>query len=50
MSTKTKQLIRQAIKIIKEEDGASAVGCYRDVVTEVLHLANKKFRKVARIC
>jgi hypothetical protein len=44
MSAKAKKLIKQAIKIIKEEDGTSAVGCYRDVVIEVLHLANKKFR------
>jgi hypothetical protein len=44
MSAKAKRLIKQAIKIIEEEDGASAVGCYRDVVIEVLHLANKKFR------
>lgn len=44
MSAKAKRLIKQAIKLIDEEDGASKVGCYRDVVTEVLHLANKKFR------
>jgi hypothetical protein len=44
MSTKAVRLIKQAIKLIEEEDGASKIGCYRDVVTEVLHLANKKFR------
>jgi hypothetical protein len=44
MSKNAKKLIRQAIKLIGEEDGASPVGCYRDVVTEVLHLANKRFR------
>ncbi len=43
MSTRAKALIRRAIKIIKEEDGASDIGCYRDIITEVLHLANKKF-------
>ena len=44
MSAKAKRLIKQAIKIIKEEDGASEIGGYRDAVTEILHLANKKFR------
>ena len=44
MSAKAKRLIKQAIKIIKEEDGASEIGGYRDVVTEVLHLANNRFR------
>lgn len=45
MSAKAKQLIKQAIQTIKDEDGASDIGCYRDVVTEVLHLARKKFKK-----
>jgi hypothetical protein len=43
MSAKAKMLLKQAIQLIEEEDGTSEIGCYRDVVTEVLHLANKKF-------
>ena len=43
MSNNAQKLIRQAIKLIEKEDGASPMGCYRDVVTEVLHLANKRF-------
>lgn len=42
MSKTAKKLIRQAVKAIDVEDGASVLGCYRDVITEVLHLAYKK--------
>ncbi len=43
MSDKARKLIAQAIKLHLDEDGASEIGAYRDVVTEVLHFAKKKF-------
>jgi hypothetical protein len=39
MSDKARALIKQAIEIHEKEDGASNYGKYRDVITEVLHLA-----------
>jgi hypothetical protein len=39
----SKEINKASDKNNKEEDGASEIGGYRDVVTEVLHLANKKF-------
>jgi hypothetical protein len=39
MSDKARKLIREAVKAHLVEDGASDLGAYRDVVTEVLHLA-----------
>jgi hypothetical protein len=39
MSDKAKALIKQAIEIHEKEDGASDYGKYRDIITEVLHLA-----------
>jgi hypothetical protein len=44
MSDKARKLIAKAIKIHCEEDDASDIGAYRDVVTEVLHLAYEKFK------
>jgi hypothetical protein len=44
MSDKARKLIKQAIKLHLTEDGASDMGAYRDVITEVLHLAKKKFK------
>lgn len=38
MSKKAKALIREAVKLYRDEDGASEFGSYRDVVTDVLHL------------
>lgn len=40
MSDKTKELIREAIQEYQSEDGASRLGSYRDVVTDLLHLAH----------
>jgi hypothetical protein len=44
MSDKARKLIKQAIQSHLDDDGASDIGAYRDVVTEVLHFANKKFK------
>lgn len=44
MSDKARKLIKQAIQSHLDDDGASDIGAYRDVVTEVLHLAHKKFK------
>jgi hypothetical protein len=44
MSDKARKLIRQAIKSHLVDDGASDIGAYRDVVTEVLHIAYKEVR------
>jgi len=40
MSAKAVSLIKQAVKIYLEEDGASKFGSYRDAVTDLLHLAD----------
>jgi len=39
MSDKARALIKQAVLIHEKKDGASDYGKYRDVITEVLHLA-----------
>jgi len=39
MSARAYALIQEAIQILREEDGASELGSYRDVVTDVLHQA-----------
>jgi hypothetical protein len=44
MSDKARKLIKQAIQSHLDDDGASDIGAYRDVVTEVLHFAHKKFK------
>lgn len=43
MSDKARRLIKQAIQSHLNDDGASETGAYRDVVTEVLKFAKKKF-------
>jgi len=45
MSDTACKLIKEAVKAHIKEDGASNLGAYRDVITEVLHLAYKD-RKV----
>jgi hypothetical protein len=45
MSDKARKLIKQAIQSHLDDDGASDIGAYRDVVTEVLHFAYKELRK-----
>jgi len=39
MSARAYALIKEAIDLFREEDGASELGAYRDVVTDVLHRA-----------
>jgi len=39
MSDKARALIKQAVEINETEDGASSYGKYRDIITDVLHLA-----------
>ena len=39
MSEKARDLIRQAVEEYQSGDGASRLGSYRDVVTDLLHLA-----------
>jgi hypothetical protein len=43
MSDKARKSIEQAIRSHLDDDGASERGAYRDVITEILHLAKKKF-------
>jgi len=44
MSKKAKALLKQAIALYLNEDGASDYGAYRDAITDVLHLAYEKFK------
>lgn len=42
MSAKAKKLIRETLKAYQEEDGATEKGSYRDLVTDLLHIASMK--------
>jgi hypothetical protein len=41
VSIKARRLLVRAIKIYREEDGASEPGAYRDAITDLLHLATE---------
>jgi hypothetical protein len=41
MSAKAKKLLKQAVKVYLEEDGATELGSYRDAFTDLLHMAKK---------
>ena len=41
MSDKAKKLLKQAVKVYLEEDGATEMGSYRDAITDLLHMAKK---------
>lgn len=43
VSKKAVTHLEKAIQLYLDEDGASDIGAYRDAVTDILHLARKKF-------
>lgn len=47
MAKQSCEYIRKAIRIYRKTDGASDMGSYRDVITDLLHIAfnDKKLRK-----
>lgn len=47
MSDKAKNLIRQALQLYQTDDGASLVGSYRDLMTDLIHtaFADEELRK-----
>lgn len=47
MKLKPKNYIQRAVKAFREQHGASDLGSYRDVVTDILHMAfnDEKLRK-----
>ena len=47
MSDKARKHIKEAVKAHIKDDGAGYLGAYRDVITEVLHLAYKD-RKITK--
>lgn len=42
MSDKAKQFVAQAVRSYRAEDGATELGSYRDLVCDLLHMANSE--------
>lgn len=48
VSKKAVKHLEKAVQLYLDEDGASDIGAYRDAVTDILHLARKKFPRDTR--